>query len=67
MAFNVDAANIVERAVNAALQDVEKYTPKEYKEILQADLVKKEEFKKAAKEAAEEEVKLVAEFASKGQ
>jgi len=67
MAFNVNATNIVERAVNAALQDVEKYAPKEYKKILLADPVKKEEFKKAAKEAAEEEVKLAAEFASKGQ
>jgi len=60
-----DAGNIVERAVNGALLDVEKYAPKEFKEYLQADPIKKEEFKKAAKEAAEEEVKLAAEFGSK--
>jgi len=65
MAVNVDATNIVERAVNTALEDIEKYAPKEFKEILQADSVKKEEFKKAAKKAAEEEVKLAVVFSPK--
>jgi len=60
MAINVDAVNIVERAVNTALEDIEKYAPKEFKEILQPDSIKKGEFKKAAKKSAEEEVKLAA-------
>jgi len=41
MAINADAANIVERAVNSALQDFEKYAPKEFKEILQEGPIKK--------------------------
>ena len=65
MTAKVDAANIVERAVDAALQEVEKYASKEFKEILTADPVKKEELKKAAKEAVEEKVKLAAELGSK--
>jgi len=65
MTAKVDAATIVERAVDAALQDVEKYASNEFKEILTADPVKKEELKKAAKEAAEEKVKLAAELGSK--
>ena len=57
-----ESRNIVERAVNGAFADVEKYAPKEFKEILQADPQKKEAFRKAVTEAAEEEIKLAAEF-----
>ena len=57
-----ESRNIIECAVNGAFADAEKYAPKEFKEILQADPQKKEAFRKAVKEAAEEELKLAAEF-----
>ena len=57
-----ESRNIVERAVNGAFADVEKYAPKEFKEILQADSQKKEAFREAVKEAAEEELKVAADF-----
>ena len=57
-----ETKNIVERAVNAAFADVEKFAPEQFHQILQADPQKKEIFRQAVKEAAEEEVKLAAEF-----
>ena len=57
--------SIVERAVNGAFEEVQKFAPEEFKQILQADPQKKEVFRKAVKEAAEEEVKLAAEFGAK--
>ena len=60
--MDAESKKIVERAVNGAFADAEKYAPKEFKEILQADPQKKEAFRKAVKEAAEEELKLAAEF-----
>ena len=57
-----ESKKIIERAVNGAFADVEKYAAKEFKEILQADPQKKEAFRKAVQEAAEEELKLAAEF-----
>lgn len=56
------AGDIIDRAVKGAFAAVEKYAPEEYKEILQADPHKKALFEQAVKEAAEEEVKLAAEF-----
>ena len=53
--------DIVERAVNAALADIEKYAPQEFKQ-LQADPEKKRALAQAAREAAQEEVKLAGEF-----
>ena len=52
---------IVERAVRATLAEIEKYAPQEFQQ-LQADEVKKETLLQAAREAAEEEVKLAEEF-----
>ena len=52
---------IIERAVNAALADIEEYAPQEFKK-LQADLAKKQALIQAAREVAEEEVKLAEEF-----
>ena len=57
--------SIVERAVNGAFEKVQKYAPEEFKQILQADPQKKEIFRKAVKEAAEEEVQLAAKFGAK--
>ena len=53
--------DIVERAINAALADIEKYAPQEF-QMLQADPAKKQALIQAAREAAEEEVKLAEEF-----
>ena len=53
--------DIVERAVNAALADIEKYAPQEFKQF-QADPEKKRALAQAAREAAQEEVKLAGEF-----
>ena len=54
-------ADIVKRAVEAALADIEKYAPQEFQQ-LQADPAKKTALIQAAREAAEEEVKLAEEF-----
>ena len=53
--------DIVERAINAALADIEKYAPQEFQK-LQADPAKKQTLIQAARDAAEEEVKLAEEF-----
>ena len=53
--------DIVERAVNAALADIEEYAPQEFQK-LQADPAKKQTLIQAVREAAEEEVKLAEEF-----
>ena len=53
--------DIIERAVNAALADIEKYAPQEF-QMLQADPAKKQGLIQAARDAAEEEVKLAEEF-----
>ena len=53
--------DIIERAVNAAWADSEKYAPQEFKQ-LQADQEKKRALIQAAREAAQEEVKLAGEF-----
>ena len=53
--------DIVERTVNAALADIEKYAPQEFQK-LQTDPAKKLALIQAAREAAEEEVKLAEEF-----
>lgn len=53
--------DIVERAVNAALADIEKYAPQDFKK-LQADPEKKRALVLAVRQAAEEEVKLAGEF-----
>ena len=54
-------SDIIERAVETALADIEKYAPQEFQQ-LQADPTKKEALIQAAREAAEEEVKLSDEF-----
>ena len=53
--------DIVKRAENAALADIEKYAPQEFQK-LQTDPAKKQALIQAAGEAAEEEVKLAEEF-----
>ena len=53
--------DIVERAINAALADIEKYAPQEF-QMLQADPAKKQALIQAARDVAEEEVKLAEEF-----
>lgn len=52
---------LVNRVVNAALADIEKHAPQEFQK-LQADPAKKQALIQAAREAAEEEVKLAEEF-----
>lgn len=56
-----DSGDIVEDAVSATLAEIEKYAPQEFQQ-LQADQLKKETLMQAAREAAEEEVKLAEEF-----
>ena len=59
--MSTQQGDIVERAVNAALADIEEYTPQEFQK-LQAGPAKKQVLIQAAREAAEEEVKLAEEF-----
>ena len=59
--MSTQQGDIVERAVNAALADIEEYAPQEFQK-LQADPAKKQALIQAAREAAEEEVKLAEEF-----
>ena len=54
-------ADIVKRAVDTALADVEKNAPQEFQQ-LQADPAQKAALIKAAREAAEEQVKIAEEF-----
>ena len=60
-AMATQQSDIIERAVKAALADIEKYAPQEFQQ-LQADPARKEDLIQAAKVAAEEEVKLAEEF-----
>lgn len=53
--------DIIKRAVDGALADIEKYAPREFQQ-LQADPANKQAIIKAAREAAEEQVKLAEEF-----
>ena len=56
--------DIIKQAVDAALADIEKYAPQEFQQ-LQADPAKKKALIQAAREAAEEEVKLASEFSTR--
>lgn len=56
-----DDIDIVQVAVDGALADIKKYASQEFEELL-SDPAKKETMVQAAREAAEEEVKLAGEF-----
>ena len=57
MAAGSSEANIVEKAVDEALKELQRRAPDEFKELIASDPKRKEELVAAAREAAEEEVK----------
>ena len=60
-AMATEQSDIIQRAVDAALANIEKYAPQEFQQ-LEADPAKKKALIQAAREAAEETVKVAEEF-----